>query len=79
MVGHVAPEAVNGGPIALVRDGDMITIDEPSKRIDLEVPTAELEARRKQWVAPAPRTTRGVVGKYAALVSSASIGAVTGS
>jgi dihydroxy-acid dehydratase len=79
MVGHVAPEAVNGGPIALVRDGDMITIDEPTKRIDLEVPAAELEARRKQWVAPAPKTTRGVVGKYAALVSSAALGAVTGS
>ncbi|MCC7044491.1 MAG: dihydroxy-acid dehydratase [Acidobacteria bacterium] len=79
MVGHVAPEAVNGGPIALVRDGDMITIDEPTKRIDLEVPAAELEARRTQWTPPAPKATRGVVGKYAALVSSASIGAVTGS
>jgi dihydroxy-acid dehydratase len=79
MVGHVAPEAVNGGPIALVRDGDMITIDEPTKRIDLEVPATELEARRKQWTPPAPKATRGVVGKYAALVSSASVGAVTGS
>jgi dihydroxy-acid dehydratase len=79
MVGHVAPEAVNGGPIALVRDGDMITIDEPSKRIDLEVPAAELEARRTQWTTPAPKATRGVVGKYAALVSSAALGAVTGS
>ena len=79
MVGHVAPEAVNGGPIALVRDGDMITIDEPTKRIDLEVPAAELDARRTQWTAPAPKATRGVVGKYAALVSSAALGAVTGS
>ena len=79
MVGHVAPEAVNGGPIALVRDGDMITIDEPSKRIDLDVPAEELEARRQQWTPPAPKATRGVVGKYAALVSSASVGAVTGS
>jgi dihydroxy-acid dehydratase len=78
MVGHVAPEAVNGGPIALVRDGDMITIDEPTKRIDLEVPAAELEVRRKQWTKPAPKVTRGVVAKYAALVSSAALGAVTG-
>jgi dihydroxy-acid dehydratase len=79
MVGHVAPEAVNGGPIALVRDGDIITIDEPTQRIDLEVPAEELEARRREWTPPAPKTTRGVVGKYAALVSSASMGAVTGS
>jgi dihydroxy-acid dehydratase len=79
MVGHVAPEAVTGGPIALVQDGDMITIDEPTKRIDLEVPAAELEARRARWAPPAPKATRGVVGKYAALVSSASVGAVTGS
>jgi dihydroxy-acid dehydratase len=79
MVGHVAPEAASGGPIALVRDGDMITIDEPTKRIDLDVPAEELEARRKQWTPPVPKATRGVVGKYAALVSSASVGAVTGS
>ncbi|ODS59301.1 MAG: dihydroxy-acid dehydratase [Acidobacteria bacterium SCN 69-37] len=79
MVGHVAPEAVVGGPIALVRDGDLITIDEPTKGIHLEVPAEELEARRKQWTPPAPTSTRGVVGKYAALVSSASVGAVTGS
>jgi dihydroxy-acid dehydratase len=79
MVGHVAPEAVNGGPIALVRDGDMIAIDESNQRIDLEVPAAELATRRTQWTPPAPKATRGVVGKYAALVSSASMGAVTGS
>lgn len=79
MVGHVAPEAANGGPIALVRDGDIITIDEPSQKIELEVPEAELAARRAEWKAPAPRSTRGVVAKYAALVSSAALGAVTGS
>lgn len=77
MVGHVAPEAAVGGPIGLVKDGDVITIDEPSKRIDVDVPAAELEARRRQWNAPAPKAARGVVAKYAQLVSSAANGAVT--
>jgi dihydroxy-acid dehydratase len=77
MVGHVAPEAASGGPIALVRDGDVIIIDEATKRIDVDVPAAELDARRRQWTAPAPKAIRGVVAKYAQLVSSASVGAVT--
>ncbi len=78
MVGHVAPEAVVGGPIALVRDGDVISIDEDTFSLNIDVPAAELDARRKQWTAPAPKVTRGVVAKYAALVSSAALGAVTG-
>jgi dihydroxy-acid dehydratase len=78
MVGHVAPEAAVGGPIALVRTGDVITIDETTRRIDMDVPAAELAERQKQWTPPAPKATRGVVSKYAQLVSSAAIGAVTG-
>jgi dihydroxy-acid dehydratase len=78
MVGHVAPEAATGGPIALVRDGDVIVIDEATRRIDIDVPATDLQARRTQWTPPAPRATRGVMAKYARLVSSASQGAVTG-
>jgi dihydroxy-acid dehydratase len=78
MVGHVAPEAASGGPIALVENGDTITIDETTRRIELEVPASDLAARRARWTAPAPRATRGVLAKYARLVSSASEGAVTG-
>jgi dihydroxy-acid dehydratase len=74
MAGHVAPEAAIGGPIAHVRDGDRITIDVASRRIDVH---ADLDARRAEWRAPAPRYTRGVMAKYASLVSSASEGAVT--
>ena len=77
MVGHVAPEAASGGPLALVQDGDAITIDVGARRLDV---AADLEARRAAWrsrpVAP-PARTRGVMAKYAALVSSASDGAVT--
>ena len=78
MVGHVAPEAAAGGPIALVEDGDAISIDEISRKIDLEVPGAELDARRREWTPPPPRATSGVLAKYARLVSSAAVGAVTG-
>jgi dihydroxy-acid dehydratase len=78
MVGHVAPEAAAGGPIGLVKDGDLITIDEGSRRIDVDVPAEEMAERRKHWSAPAPRATRGVLAKYAKLVSSAAEGAVTG-
>jgi len=76
MIGHVAPEAAVGGPIALLRDGDMITIDVEGRRLDVEVPAEELEARRAQWAPPAPRFTHGVFARYAALVTSASEGAV---
>jgi dihydroxy-acid dehydratase len=77
MVGHVAPEAAAGGPIAIVRDGDPITIDETTGRIDLELPAAEIAARLAAWKPPAPKATRGVLAKYARLVSSAAVGAVT--
>jgi dihydroxy-acid dehydratase len=70
----VAPEAARGGPIALVRDGDKITLDVRTRRLDVD---ANLEERRAQWRAPAPRYTSGVMAKYAKLVSSAAEGAVT--
>jgi len=77
MIGHVAPEAALGGPIALVREGDEIEIDVEAKRLDLLVDEAELTRRRATWTAPPPRYASGVMAKYAALVSSASEGAVT--
>jgi dihydroxy-acid dehydratase len=75
MVGHVAPEAADGGPIALVRNGDVVTLDVDERRLDV---AADLEARRREWSAPQPRHTNGALAKYARLVSSASQGAVTG-
>jgi dihydroxy-acid dehydratase len=78
MVGHVAPEASRGGPIAAVRDGDAILIDVKNRKLDVEVPAGELKQRMSGWTAPAPRYTSGVLAKYARLVSSASTGAVTG-
>ncbi len=77
MIGHVAPEAALGGPIALVEEGDMVTIDVDRRALDLDVEAAVLEARRARWTPRAPRYRRGVMAKYAALVSSASQGAVT--
>jgi dihydroxy-acid dehydratase len=77
MIGHVAPEAALGGPIALVEEGDEIVIDVESRRLDLAVPEAVLATRRAAWQAPEPRYLGGVMAKYAALVSSASEGAVT--
>jgi len=77
MIGHVAPEAALGGPIGLVEEGDEIVIDVDARRLDLEVPEAVLARRRAAWQAPAPHYTGGVLAKYAALVSSASEGAVT--
>jgi dihydroxy-acid dehydratase len=76
MLGHVAPEAAQGGTIALVHDGDTITIDIEARRLQLEVADDVLERRRAEWSAPAPKYTSGVFGRYAALVSSASEGAV---
>ncbi|MGH2636840.1 MAG: dihydroxy-acid dehydratase, partial [Actinomycetota bacterium] len=76
-VGHVAPEAVVGGPIALVREGDEVVIDAANRRIDLAVDEAELERRRSAWLPPAPRYGSGALAKYARLVGSASKGAVT--
>ena len=77
VVGHVAPEAAVGGPIALVREGDSITIDADRRLLAIDVPGPELERRRSEWRAPPPRYTAGVLFKYARQVSSASIGAVT--
>jgi dihydroxy-acid dehydratase len=77
MIGHVSPEAALGGPIALVADGDEVVVDVDARRLDLVVDDAELARRRQDWVRPAPRYTGGVMAKYAALVSSASEGAVT--
>ena len=73
----MSPEAAAGGPLALVRDGDRISIDATRRAVTLHVPAAELARRRKAWQAPAPYATQGVLAKYAALVSSASLGAVT--
>jgi dihydroxy-acid dehydratase len=76
MLGHVAPEAAQGGTIALVQDGDTITIDIEARRLQLEVADDVLEQRRAGWSAPTPKYTSGVFGRYAALVSSASEGAI---
>jgi dihydroxy-acid dehydratase len=77
MAGHVAPEAARGGPIAGVRDGDVIVFDIKARRLDVDLSDAELKARLANWKAPAPRYTIGVMAKYARGVSSASLGAVT--
>jgi dihydroxy-acid dehydratase len=78
MAGHVAPEAARGGPIAAVREGDMIRFDVDARRLDVEIPDEEIRSRLQSWTAPPPRYPRGVFAKYARLVSSASEGAVTG-
>jgi dihydroxy-acid dehydratase len=77
MAGHVAPEAAVGGPIAAIREGDIVTFDIPNRRLDVEVPAAELAARLATWTAPPPKYESGVFAKYAALVGSASEGAIT--
>jgi len=77
VVGHVTPEAYVGGPIALIKEGDSITIDAHKRLIQLNVSAKELAARKKKWVQPKPRYTRGLMGKYARLVSPANFGAVT--
>jgi dihydroxy-acid dehydratase len=73
----VAPEAFRGGPLAAVREGDVIVIDVVNRRLDVEVSDAELAKRMDAWKAPTPRYATGVMAKYAKLVSSASMGAVT--
>jgi dihydroxy-acid dehydratase len=78
IVGHIAPEAARGGPIAAVREGDIIALDVSSRRLDLEITDQELQARLRQWTPPEPHYTHGVMAKYARLVSSASEGACTG-
>ncbi len=78
MVGHVAPEAANGGPIALLRDGDTIVFDVKARCLDVELSDSEIQERLANWQAPTPAYTTGVMAKYAKLVSSAAQGAVTG-
>lgn len=77
VVGHVAPEAFSGGTIALVQEGDSITIDAEQRLLQLNVPDAVLAQRRAVWQPPQPRYSRGVLAKYAKQVSSASTGAIT--
>ena len=77
MAGHVSPEAANGGPIAAVRDGDTITFDLPKRSLTVEVSDAEIQKRLATWKPPQPRYTHGVFAKYASLVSSSSLGAIT--
>ncbi len=77
MAGHVAPEAVNGGPIAALADGDTIVFDIPKRQLNVELSTADIQKRLTVWKPPAPRFSSGVMAKYALLVSSSSLGAVT--
>jgi dihydroxy-acid dehydratase len=77
MVGHIAPEAAVGGPIAALRNGDIVVLDIKKRRLDVELSAAELKRRLRKWKAPAPRYKSGVMAKYARTVSSASEGAVT--
>ena len=77
MVGHITPEAFDGGPIALLENGDKITIDAETREISMAVSDAVMAERKAKWVQPKPNYTRGVLAKYAKLVSSASEGAVT--
>jgi dihydroxy-acid dehydratase len=77
IIGHITPEAQDGGPIALVRDGDPIIIDASTCALRVELSDEELAARRTAWKAPAPKATSGVLGKYVRLVRSASEGCVT--
>jgi dihydroxy-acid dehydratase len=77
VVGHVTPEAAVGGPLAIIEDGDLITIDALERRIDLGIPDEELKRRLAAWTPPPPAATRGLLAKYARLVGSASTGAVT--
>ena len=77
VIGHVTPEAYAGGPLAIVQDGDPITIDAENCQLNLDLPEAEIQRRLQNWQTPAPRYERGVLAKYARSVSSASLGAVT--
>jgi dihydroxy-acid dehydratase len=77
-VGHVAPEAVDAGPIAFLRDGDRIRLDVAAGTLDLAVEKEELDARAQGWAPNPPKYTRGVLGKYAKVVQSAARGAVCG-
>jgi len=75
-IGHVSPESAEGGPIGLIRDGDIVCIDLAERKLDVELDAAELRSRRAQWTAPRPRYTRGWLSRYAAMVTNAGRGAV---
>jgi len=75
-IGHISPEAAAGGPIGLLKNGDIIEIDIPGNRIEVKLSKAELAKRRKAWKAPQPRINYGALGKYAQMASSADTGAV---
>jgi dihydroxy-acid dehydratase len=77
VVGHIAPEAAVGGGIALVQEGDSITIDANARLLQLNLPSEEFARRQATWIPPKPRVSRGVLSKYVRLVSSSSIGAIT--
>ena len=77
MAGHIAPEAAVGGPIAILREGDVVVIDIENRQLNVELSDAEIQTRLDAWQPPAPRYTSGVFAKYAAQVTSASEGAVT--
>jgi dihydroxy-acid dehydratase len=77
IVGHIVPEAAVGGPIAVVQDGDMITIDAQNNRIDMDVSDEEIQRRLREWKRPKRMVTRGTLAKYEALVGDASHGAMT--
>ena len=75
-VGHISPEAMSGGPIALIEDGDTILIDIPNRKLELEVSDEELARRRANWVQPEPKINTGYLARYAKLTTSANTGAV---
>ena len=75
-IGHISPEAMQGGPIAIVQNGDPIAIDIPGKTITLKIPDAEIKERLSKWTPPKPKITKGYLSRYARLVSSGSEGAV---
>ncbi len=75
-IGHISPEAAEGGPIGLVREGDMISIDIPNNKLDLLVEESELEKRKANWQKPEPKITKGYLARYAKQVTSASTGAI---
>jgi dihydroxy-acid dehydratase len=74
-IGHVAPEAMNGGPIAVIKNGDVISIDIPNRRLDLKIPEEELKGRLKQWKPPEPKSKKGILGAYSKTVKTTSEGA----
>jgi dihydroxy-acid dehydratase len=75
-IGHISPEAASGGPMALIEEGDVISIDIPNRSLTVNVPDEVLTGRKSRWTAPEPKVTRGILGRYARLVKSASTGAI---